>query len=119
MSKKTMTEYIVFPQPTSLLKITASSVNVARNKYLKEFPEHQYDILIIVPTSHAQYTKGYSLEQKLYKMSLPEKRTLNQSILYELSFNEFGTIELMESLQETMINDGWAEDQIKIKPVQE
>ena len=51
-----MTEYLVFPIPTGLVKIEASSVNAARNKYRKAMPDMSEEELIIVPTSHAKKT---------------------------------------------------------------
>ena len=46
-----MIEYLVFPIPQGLVKVTASSAHTARNKYLKAFPECE-DALIIIPASH-------------------------------------------------------------------
>ena len=51
-----MPEYIVFPIPTGLVKVEASNVNVARNKYRKAMPEMSEEELIIVPSSFAQKT---------------------------------------------------------------
>ena len=50
-----MTEYLVFPIPKGLVKVTASSANVARNKYLKKFNDCDEE-LIIVPASHGNKT---------------------------------------------------------------
>ena len=51
-----MTEYLVFPLPTGLVKVEASNVNVARNKYRKAMPDMEEEELIIVPSSFAQKT---------------------------------------------------------------
>jgi hypothetical protein len=110
-----MIEYIVFPKTKNLLKITASSVNVARNKYLKEFPEYKEETLIIVPTSHVQYTRGFSLEQKLYKMSLPEKRTPSDLIPWSIVFAESGSSGRMQEIKQDLMTDGWSETQFEIK----
>lgn len=51
-----MPEYIVFPIPKGLVKVKASNVNVARNKYRKAMPDMNEEELIIVPSSFAQKT---------------------------------------------------------------
>lgn len=51
-----MTEYLVFPIPPGLVKVEASNVNAARNKYRKAMPDMEEDELIIVPSSFAQKT---------------------------------------------------------------
>ena len=51
-----MTEYLVFPLPHGLVKVEASNVNAARNKYRKAMPDMSEDELIIVPSSFAQKT---------------------------------------------------------------
>lgn len=51
-----MIEYIIFPLPSGLVKVEASNVKVARNKYRKAMPDMNEDELIIVPSSFAQKT---------------------------------------------------------------
>ena len=51
-----MTEYLVFPLPSGLVKVEASNVNVARNKYRRAMTDQNEDELIIVPSSFAQKT---------------------------------------------------------------
>ena len=51
-----MTEYLVFPIPKGLVKVEASNVKSARNKYRKAMPDMEEDELIIVPSSFAQKT---------------------------------------------------------------
>ena len=51
-----MIEYLVFPMPNKLVKIEASSVNAAINKYRNAIPDMSENELIIVPTSHVHKT---------------------------------------------------------------
>ena len=51
-----MTEYLVFPMPVGLVKIEASNVTVARNKYRRFMPDMSEDELISVTSSFAQKT---------------------------------------------------------------
>ncbi|NOR84555.1 hypothetical protein GQ473_00410 [archaeon] len=51
-----MTEYLVFPLPPGFVKVEASNVNAARNKYRRAMPEMNEDELIIVPSLFAQKT---------------------------------------------------------------
>lgn len=64
-----MTEYLVFPMPEELVKIEASNVNVARNKYRKAKPDMNERELIIVPSSFAQKT-SIDLIIPLYKCTI-------------------------------------------------
>lgn len=51
-----MTEYLVFPLPPGLVKIKATSAEVARNKYRRGLPEYDNEELIIIPTLHGTKT---------------------------------------------------------------
>ena len=51
-----MTEYLVFPLPEGSVKVEASNVIPARNKYRRVMPDMSEEELIIVPTSFAQKT---------------------------------------------------------------
>ena len=51
-----MTEYLVFPMPPGLVKVEASNVTAARNKYRLAMPDMSEEELIIVPSSFAQKT---------------------------------------------------------------
>ena len=51
-----MTEYLVFPLPEGFVKVEASNVTAARNKYRRAMPDMNEDELIIVPSSFAQKT---------------------------------------------------------------
>ncbi len=64
-----MTEYLVFPIPIGLVKVKASNVEVARNKYRKAMPEMEHEELIIVPSSFAQKTL-YDNIIPLYKCTI-------------------------------------------------
>ena len=66
-----MTEYLVFPMPVGLVKIEASNVTVARNKYRRAMPDMSEDELIIVPSSFAQKT-SIDIILPLYKCNIEE-----------------------------------------------
>ena len=66
-----MTEYLVFPLPTGLVKVEASNVTVARNKYRRAMPDMSEDELIIVPSSFAQKT-SIDITLPLYKCNIEE-----------------------------------------------
>jgi len=51
-----MTEYLVFPLPSGLVKVEASNAKAARNKYRRDMPDMSDKELIIVPSSFAQKT---------------------------------------------------------------
>lgn len=51
-----MTEYLVFPLPSGLVKIKASSAEVAKNKFRRGLPEYDNEELIIIPASHGKKT---------------------------------------------------------------
>jgi len=51
-----MTEYLVFPIPTGFVKVEASNVKAAINKYRASMPDMSEEELIIVPSSFAQKT---------------------------------------------------------------
>ena len=51
-----MSKYLVFPIPIGLIEVTASNVEVARNKYRKAMPEMSDEEIIIVPSAYAQKT---------------------------------------------------------------
>ena len=64
-----MTEYLVFPLPPGLVKVEASNVNAARNKYRREMPDMSEEELIIVPSSFAQKT-SIDIIFPLYKCNI-------------------------------------------------
>lgn len=65
-----MTEYLVFPVPNGLVKVTASSANVAKNKYIKEIGDYDEE-LIIIPASHGNKTVDGDI-LPLYKCNIEE-----------------------------------------------
>lgn len=65
-----MTEYLVFPISEGLVKVTASSAKVAKNKYLKEFSDCDEE-LIIIPASHGNKTVDGDI-LPLYKCEIEE-----------------------------------------------
>ena len=66
-----MTEYLVFPLPVGLVKVEASNVTVARNKYRQAMPDMNEDELIIVPSSFAQKT-SIDIISPLYKCNIED-----------------------------------------------
>lgn len=66
-----MTEYLVFPIPSGLVKIKASSAEAARNKYRRELPEFNNEELIIIPTSRGKKT-SIDIILPLWKCTLRE-----------------------------------------------
>ena len=66
-----MTEYLVLPIPKGLVKVEASNVTVARNKYRRAMPNMNEDELIIVPSSFAQKT-SIDIIVPLYKCDIHE-----------------------------------------------
>ena len=69
-----MTEYLVFPLPIGLVKVEASNVKVAKNKYRKAMSDMNENELIIVPSSFAQKT-SIDIILPLYKCNIEDITT--------------------------------------------
>jgi len=68
-----MTDYLVFPVTSNLKKVTASSAEVARNKYVKDHVAISQDLeLIVVPCSHGYkgIALGGTIMKELYKVKI-------------------------------------------------